>query len=50
MQRNRIFGRWSDKYEKIIYRLRIEGFGPTPLFDEDALRLLRDNINRELGD
>ena len=49
MQRNRIFGKWSEKYDKTIYRLKIEGYAATPLFDEAALRLLRENIDRVLG-
>ena len=49
MQRNRIFGKYSQKYDKVIYRLKIEGYAATPLFDEAALRMLRDNINNILG-
>ena len=50
IQRNWVTPHWSKQYQVQLYRLKVEGLQNTVLFDEPALRLLRENIDQMLGD
>lgn len=48
-RRNSVTPSWSQKYNKTIYRVKVEGFSNALLFDRDELAALRNHIDLALG-